>query len=100
MEYWVIHSRSNATLESIQARIAEHTAYQQDIIKSGKLLASGPYLTHDDNATGEGLTILTVNSRAEAEQIAASDPLVVAQLRSVSVHRWMIRSMADPDSIT
>ncbi len=91
---WTVVTTTDAPWSAIAPRIGEHRAYQDTLLASGVLLASGPFLSDHDEPTGGGLMIIVAGSRAEAESIAAADPLVRDGLRRVTVHRWRINQLA------
>ena len=91
---WIVITTTDKPWSAIAPRIAEHRAYQDELLSTGELLASGPFLSDDDEPAGSGLAIIVAGSRAEAEAIAGSDPLVRDGLRRVAVHRWRINQLA------
>ena len=91
---WAVVTTTDEPWSTIAPRIGEHRAYQEQLLLSGVLLASGPFLTDRDEPTGGGLTIIVAGSRAEAEDIAAADPLVRDGLRRATVHRWRLNQVA------
>lgn len=91
---WSVITTTDAPWSVIAPRIAEHRAYQDELLARGVLIASGPFLADDDEPTGAGLAIIAAASRAEAERIAGADPLVRDGLRRVAVHRWRINQLA------
>ena len=91
---WVVVTTTDEPWSVIAPRIGEHRAYQDELLASGVLLASGPFLGDDDEPTGNGLSIIAAASRAEAEGIAAADPLVRDGLRHAAVDRWRVNQLA------
>jgi len=70
-------------LDAIQER---HVAYQQQLRKSGKIAAAGPFSEQPDESW-RGLTMY-VTSLEEARTLAAADPAVVAGRLVVDVFQW------------
>jgi|SRR5690348_3921312 uncharacterized protein len=67
--------------------LAQHLEYMIAVEKAGKMLASGPL---DFGKSSDGMTILRVDSEAEAREIASNDPFVRSGLRSFSIREWMV----------
>jgi hypothetical protein len=67
--------------------LAQHLEYMIAIEKAGKVLASGPL---DFGRSSDGLTILRVDSEAEAREIARNDPFVKNGLRSFTIREWLV----------
>lgn len=67
--------------------LAEHLEYMIAVEKAGKMLASGPL---DFGKSSDGMTILRVNSEAEAREIATNDPFVKNGVRSFTMREWLV----------
>ncbi len=67
--------------------LAEHLQYMIDVERDGKLFASGPL---DFGKSSDGMTILRVDSEADARTIAERDPLVVNGVRDFSIREWTV----------
>src|SRR5437588_12735180 len=63
----------------------EHGRYMHQVFADKRLLMGGPFL---DNQGGLG--ILDVASVAQAYEIAAHDPAVLAQVFQAHVHPWHV----------
>ena len=59
----------------------------RDLEQQNKLFASGPL---DGGASGDGLTILRVSSKEEAQEIASRDPFVMSGLRTFEIREWLL----------
>jgi uncharacterized protein YciI len=87
---YVILSKGGTTPEQIAAVLPQHLEYMIGLEKKGVLFASGPLTAAQDQAAGDGLTILRASSVEEARAIAATDPFVVNKLRSFEVREWTV----------
>lgn len=67
--------------------LAEHLEYMIAVEREGKMLASGPL---DFGKGSDGMTILRVDSEAEARAIAERDPFVKNGVRGFSIREWMV----------
>ena len=67
--------------------LAHHLEYMISLEKAGKMLASGPL---DFGKSSDGMTILRVESEAEAREIANNDPFVRHGVRSFTMREWVI----------
>jgi uncharacterized protein len=73
---------------ALQTRIENRSAHLAYIETTGVVEQAGPFLDTDGQMCGS-LIILTVDTRAEADAWAASDPYAKAGLfASVSVQEW------------
>ena len=71
----------------IEATQAAHLAYMADLHAQGKLLLAGPFI---DSPVDDlrGMTVLAVESHAEALAITAADPAVQAGRLTMEVIPW------------
>jgi uncharacterized protein len=60
----------------------------------GVVFLSGPLLSGRGTGPGSGITVLRADSAADAEAIAATDPFVLAGLRTFEVFCWRINEGA------
>ena len=63
-----------------------HLAYMDSLNAQGKLPAAGPFV---DNTASRGLVIYRVKDVAEAQALAAEDPLVKAGRLRLEAYPWM-----------
>jgi len=71
-------------LERLQAA---HLAYGQKLREMGKAIINGPLL---DNGDLRGVSVLRVNSLAEAKALSDADPSVQAGRLVSELHPWMV----------
>ncbi|QHQ33857.1 YciI family protein [Algicella marina] len=75
----------------IFANLEDHLAFQVGLEKDGILFAAGPLWTDDGSHwAGEGMVVVRAANKAEAEAIAARDPMHASGARSYRVRPWMI----------
>jgi uncharacterized protein YciI len=67
--------------------LADHLQYMIDIERQGKMLGSGPL---DFGRSSDGMTVLRVDSEAEAREIAQNDPFVKNGVRSYTIREWLV----------
>ena len=67
--------------------LADHLQYMIDIERQGKMLGSGPL---DFGRSSDGMTILRVETEAEAREIADNDPFVKNGVRSYTIREWLV----------
>ena len=72
--------------EARQAMFAGHFANMERLSKAGKLALAGPFT--EDGAGWRGLFVFAVDTIEEAEQLTASDPVIVNGEMVAEYHRW------------
>ncbi len=82
---WVVMSKGGA--QDIVPHLAEHLEYLIKLEAEGKIFASGPM---NVPGSGDGMTVLKVESESEARAIAEADPLVQKAGRTFSLHPWTV----------
>lgn len=81
---------TGVSAEELRPHIDEHKRWIVDQERSGRLLAAGPVLDDDYRFDGHGLFILRAGSRAEAEEIADSEPFHAKGLRTYRLQPWQL----------
>jgi uncharacterized protein len=78
-------------LAAVKAHLPAHLAYLATLEASGKLFMAGP-LCNEDGATwsGDGLLIYHAADFAEAQRIAAADPLHASGARTCVIRPWVV----------
>ena len=84
-KFYVVISRGKGA--DLRPVLPEHLRYMIALEKEGRLFASGPF---DRGASGDGMTILRVDSAEEARAIAERDPFVVNKLRDYEIREWTL----------
>ncbi len=88
---YVVFTSPSEGLGKVMENIEEHLAYQHEIEQNGTMFAAGPFATDDEaNWMGEGMVIIRANSLAEAEQVAANDPMHKSGARTYRVRPWLM----------
>lgn len=77
----------HANGKELQPHLVAHLEYMIALEEEGVLFASGPL---GERGKGDGLTILRVDSEAEARAIAEKDPFVVAGIRDFTILPWTL----------
>lgn len=90
-QLYAIVTTPTAGLGPVLANLERHLAFQVSLEAEGILFAAGPMWTDDEAGwEGDGMVVVRAGSRAEAEAIAARDPMHAAGARSYRVRPWMI----------
>ena len=63
--------------------VNEHLQYALDLEEKGILFAAGPFVDDTGAMVGDGLFVVRADSKAEAEEILAQDPIHAGQLPKV-----------------
>jgi uncharacterized protein len=87
-EYFIMHRRSVAP-ERKKAVVLEHFQWLVRLEKAGHILMTGGVFLRDGSQT-EGLTIFRAPSWEAAEELAASDPMIVAGAVSYHLERFVL----------
>lgn len=87
-KFYVLLSKPVVPPEQLTAVLPAHLEYMIGLEKRGVVFASGPLADAGRPPHGEGLTILRVDSAAEARAIAQGDPFFVNGLRSFELKEW------------
>ena len=82
---YVVLSRGKGA--ALKPHLPEHLRYMIALEKEGKLFASGPF---DMGTSGDGMTILRVDSAEDAHAIAKRDPFVVHNIRTYEIREWTL----------
>lgn len=87
-KFYVLLSKPVVPPEQLTRVLPAHLEYMIALEKRGVVFASGPLADAGRAPHGEGLTILRVDSAAEARAIAQGDPFFVNGLRSFELKEW------------
>ena len=82
---WIVLSKGSG--QDIVPHLAEHLDYLIALEAQGKIFASGPM---NVPGSGDGMTVLKVDTEQEARAIAEADPLVKKAGRSFTLHPWTV----------
>lgn len=84
------HSPTNG-LGPVMENIEPHLKYQVELEEKGIMFGAGPFWTDDEQAwEGEGMVIIRASSLAEAQEIAAADPMHQSGARGYRVRPWLL----------
>ncbi len=88
---FVVFTSPAEGLGPVMENLEEHLAYQHEIEQNGTMFAAGPFATDDESLwQGEGMVIIRADSLAEAEQVAANDPMHKSGARTYRVRPWLM----------
>ncbi len=90
-KFYVVFTSPAEGLGKVMENLEEHLAYQHEIEQNGTMFAAGPFATDDETHwQGEGMVIIRADSLAEAEKVAAADPMHSSGARSYRVRPWLM----------
>ena len=90
-ELYVVHSTPQAKPEELQAVLPDHLAYQKKLAAEEKLFMAGPVSdVTGDQMQGAGMMIYRASSMDEARALADGDPMHAKNIRSYTMHKWMV----------
>lgn len=90
-QLYVVLTAPTGGLDAVEANLKEHLAYQFDIERRGIMFAAGPFA--DDSGEfweGEGMVIIRADNLAQANEIAAADPMHKSGARSFRIRPWLL----------
>jgi uncharacterized protein YciI len=70
--------------------VNEHLAYALKLEEDGVLFAAGPFVDDEGKMVGDGMFIVRANSKAQAAEILARDPIHVGNYRRCMVYGWTL----------
>jgi catechol 2,3-dioxygenase len=68
--------------------VNEHLKYALELEEKGILFAAGPFVDDTGAMVGDGLFVVRADSKSEAEEILAKDPIHVNNFRKCTVYGW------------
>lgn len=78
-------------MEPIWENIEEHLAYQAMLEDTGVMFAAGPLGDRGGETwSGSGMVVIRAANFAQAEKIAAADPMHAAGARNYHVQPWLV----------
>lgn len=90
-QLYVVFTSPTDGLGPVMENIEAHLTYQVELEEKGIMFGAGPFWTDDEASwRGEGMVIIRAGSLAEAESIAAADPMHKAGARSYRVRPWLL----------
>jgi uncharacterized protein YciI len=95
-DYWLVRSapRPGSTAAEIAAHAADHVAWLLKLEADAQVFLSGPLTSGPGVAPGAGVTVLRADTAQDAAAIAATDPFVLAGLRTFEVFGWRLNEGA------
>ena len=91
MQLYVVFTRPTKGLDAVMPVLEEHLEYQVSLEKRGIMFGAGPFWDDtEENWNGEGMVIIRAGSLAEADAIAAADPMHRSGARTYTVRPWLL----------
>lgn len=70
--------------------VNEHLKYALSLEADGVLFAAGPFVDDEGKMVGDGMFIVRADSKAQAAEILAKDPIHVGNYRRCTVYGWAL----------
>ncbi|HWF55741.1 MAG TPA: VOC family protein [Solirubrobacteraceae bacterium] len=70
--------------------VGEHLKYALKLEAEGVLFAAGPFVDDEGKMIGDGLFIIRADSKAQATEILAKDPIHLGNFRTCTVYGWTL----------
>lgn len=95
-DYWAVFSvpAAGVTRSDLEEHLPHHRSWLLELEISEAVFLSGPLVGGAGVVPGSGLIILRAETEEQAHAIAASDPLVVHQLRTFELRQWRVNQGA------
>ena len=88
--YVIVTRQVDPTTPIAREMMQAHLARQVELEKAGIMFAAGPMFADGAQTPEAGMIVVRAASFAEADAIAAADPLHKAGLRAYTLRRWRI----------
>ncbi|MEM1046122.1 MAG: YciI family protein [Pseudomonadota bacterium] len=99
-EFYAVLSRPAQNAARMPEVLPKHLEFLQDLEKRRILVFAGPLSDASGTSrTGEGLLVLRAASIAEADRLAAADPMHLEGCRAYTVQGWLINEGHIPDEL-
>ena len=90
-ELYVVVTSPVDGMDAIMANIKEHLAYQRMLEDTGVMFGAGPLADEGGETwSGTGMVVIRAENLAEAEEIAAADPMHASGARNFTVRPWIV----------
>lgn len=90
-QFFVVFTTPVNGLGSVMENLEPHLKFQIELEEKGIMFGAGPFFTEDMKEwKGDGMVILRADSMAEADKIAASDPMHQSGARSYKIRPWLM----------
>lgn len=90
-QLYVIFTEPVDGLGPVLENLEDHLAFQVDLERRGIMFAAGPMWSDDEKEWhGDGMVVVRAASRAEAAEIAESDPMHARGARRFRVRPWLV----------
>ena len=88
--YVIVTKQVDPSTPIAREMMQAHLSRQVELEKAGIMFAAGPMFADGAQAAEAGMIVVRAASFAEADAIAAADPLHKAGLRAYTLRRWRI----------
>ncbi len=91
-DYWLVVATPapTTTAADIDQQLDAHLTWLLELETRGTVFLSGPLTSGPEVRPGSGITVLRATDADEALALAATDPFVLAGLRTVEVYGWRV----------
>ena len=90
-QLYIVATRPVNGIGPVMENLAVHLAFQEELERDGIMFAAGPNWTDDEQSwEGDGTVVIRAKSLAEAQAIAARDPMHTNGARTFTVRPWLV----------
>lgn len=90
-QLYVIFTKPTRGLGPVLENLKEHLEFQCSLERRGIMFGAGPFWAdNEEDWLGEGMVIIRAASLAEAQTIAAEDPMHRSGARNFTVRPWLL----------
>jgi hypothetical protein len=90
-QLYVVFTKPTRGLAPVLEHLKEHLEFQCSLERRGIMFGAGPFWAdNEEDWLGEGMVIIRAASLAEAQRIAAEDPMHKSGARSFTVRPWLL----------
>ena len=90
-QLYMVSTRPVNGIGPVMENINAHLAFQEKLEADGIMFAAGPNWTDDEQEwEGDGTVVIRASSLAEANEIAARDPMHSSGARKFTVRPWFV----------
>lgn len=91
MQLYAVFTKPTAGLDAVMGVLEEHLEYQISLEKRGIMFGAGPFWDDSEERwLGEGMVIIRAASLAEADAVAAADPMHRSGARAYTIRPWLL----------
>jgi hypothetical protein len=91
MQLYAIFTEPAGDMQAVLDNMGPHLAYQKELEARGVMFAAGPFADDEERIwSGAGMVIVRAKSVADANEIAAADPMHISGSRNYRIRPWLL----------